>query len=122
MGRRDPLLREIIAKELKTRGGEGKDLTIRTLYLPALIVAGVLLACAVVSTFQMMSWGPPPSSTVCPTCLTRAVKRWPFSMHRTSVGLISLFSGLANLLLALRVPLPCLSMLLFTWPHRHYSS
>jgi hypothetical protein len=42
------LLREIIAKELKTRGGEGKDLTIRKLYLPALIVAGVLLACAAV--------------------------------------------------------------------------
>jgi hypothetical protein len=40
------LLREIIAKDVKTRGGEGKELTIRTLYLPALIVAGVLLACA----------------------------------------------------------------------------
>src|SRR5215218_3873514 len=40
------LLREIIAKDVKTRGGEGKDLSIRTLYLPALIVAGVLLACA----------------------------------------------------------------------------
>src|SRR5215213_11610606 len=42
------LLREIIAKDVKTRGGEGKDLTIRTLYLPALIVAAVLMACAVV--------------------------------------------------------------------------
>jgi len=31
---------------MKTRGKEGKDLTIRTLYLPALIVAGVLMACA----------------------------------------------------------------------------
>jgi TolB protein len=41
-----PLLREIIAKDVTPRGGEGKDLTIRTLYLPALIVAGVLLACA----------------------------------------------------------------------------
>jgi TolB protein len=40
------LLREIIAKDGKTRGGEGKGLSIRTLYLPALIVAGVLLACA----------------------------------------------------------------------------
>src|ERR671910_1293426 len=40
------LLREIIAKDVKARGGEGKDLTIRTLYLPALIVAGVLVACA----------------------------------------------------------------------------
>jgi WD40-like Beta Propeller Repeat len=41
------LLREIIAMDVKTRGGEGKDLTIRTLYWPALIVAGVLLACVV---------------------------------------------------------------------------
>ena len=41
-----PLLREIIAKDVKSRGGEGKDLTRRTLYLPALIVAGVLVACA----------------------------------------------------------------------------
>jgi TolB protein len=40
------LLREIIAKEVKSRGGEGKDLTMRTLYLPALILAGVLMACA----------------------------------------------------------------------------
>jgi Tol biopolymer transport system component len=40
------LLREISAKHVKARGGEGKGLTIRTLYLPALIVAGVLLACA----------------------------------------------------------------------------
>ncbi len=48
MGRREPLLREILAKDVKTRGGEGKELTIRTLYLPALasLVAGVLLACA----------------------------------------------------------------------------
>jgi WD40-like Beta Propeller Repeat len=48
VGRRHPLLRKINAKVAKTRGGEGKDLTIRTLYLPALIVAGVLMACAVV--------------------------------------------------------------------------
>ena len=40
------MLREIIAKDVKSRGGEGKDLTIRMLYLPALIVAAVLLACA----------------------------------------------------------------------------
>jgi WD40-like Beta Propeller Repeat len=40
------LLREIIAKDVNTRGGEGKDLTIRTLYLAALIAAGVLMACA----------------------------------------------------------------------------
>jgi len=48
VGRREPLLREILAKDVKTRGGEGKELTIRTLYLPALasLVAGVLLACA----------------------------------------------------------------------------
>jgi Tol biopolymer transport system component len=40
------LLREIIAKDVTARGGEGKELTIRTLYLSALIVAGVLVACA----------------------------------------------------------------------------
>jgi Tol biopolymer transport system component len=41
------LLREmIIAKDVITRGGEGRNLTRRTLYLPALVVAGVLLACA----------------------------------------------------------------------------
>jgi dipeptidyl aminopeptidase/acylaminoacyl peptidase len=40
------LLRKIIAKDVKARGGEGKDLSIRMLYLPALIMAGVLLACA----------------------------------------------------------------------------
>jgi Tol biopolymer transport system component len=42
------LLREIIAKHVKARGGRGRDLTRRTLYLPALIVAAVLMACAVV--------------------------------------------------------------------------
>ena len=42
------LLREILAKDVKARGGKGKDLTIRALNLPALIVAGVLMACAVV--------------------------------------------------------------------------
>lgn len=35
------LLSEIIAKDGNPRGGEGKDLTIRTLYLPALVVAWV---------------------------------------------------------------------------------
>ena len=40
------LLREIIAEDVKARGGKGKDLTRRTLYLPALIVAAVLMACA----------------------------------------------------------------------------
>jgi dipeptidyl aminopeptidase/acylaminoacyl peptidase len=40
------LLREKIAKDVKARGGEGKELSIRTLSLPALIVAAVLLACA----------------------------------------------------------------------------
>src|ERR687890_315195 len=48
VGRRDPLLRETIAKDVKARGGKGRDLTRRILYLPALIVAAVLLACAVV--------------------------------------------------------------------------
>jgi hypothetical protein len=43
-----PLLRETIAKDVKTRGGRGRDLTRRMLYLPALIVAAVLMACAVV--------------------------------------------------------------------------
>jgi hypothetical protein len=42
------LLREIIAKDVKARGGRGRDLTRRMLYLPALIVAAVLMACAVV--------------------------------------------------------------------------
>jgi hypothetical protein len=42
------LLREVIAKDVKARHGEGRDLTRRMLYLPALIVAGVLVACAVV--------------------------------------------------------------------------
>jgi tricorn protease-like protein len=43
------LLREIIAKDVKARGGEGRHLTRRMLYLPALlIVAAVLMACAVV--------------------------------------------------------------------------
>jgi hypothetical protein len=42
------LLREIIAKGVKARGGKGRDLTRRMLYLPALIVAAVLMACAVV--------------------------------------------------------------------------
>ena len=42
------MLREIIAKDVKARGGKGRDLTRRMLYLPALIVAAVLMACAVV--------------------------------------------------------------------------
>ena len=42
------LLREVIAKDVKARHGEGRDLTRRMLYRPALIVAGVLVACAVV--------------------------------------------------------------------------
>ena len=42
------LLREIIAKDVKARGGKGRDLTRRMLYLPALIVAVVWMACAVV--------------------------------------------------------------------------
>jgi TolB protein len=41
------LLREIIAKDVKARGGRGRDLTRGMLYLPALIVAAVLLACVV---------------------------------------------------------------------------
>jgi WD40-like Beta Propeller Repeat len=40
------LLREIIALDVNARGRRGRDLTRRMLYLPALIVAGVLLACA----------------------------------------------------------------------------
>src|SRR5215210_3997289 len=40
------LLRGIIAKGVKVRGGKGRDLTRRMLYLPALIVAAVLMACA----------------------------------------------------------------------------
>mgnify|MGYP003297384132 CR=1 FL=1 len=40
------LLREIIAEDVKARGGKGRDLTRRMLYLPALIVAAVLMACA----------------------------------------------------------------------------
>jgi Tol biopolymer transport system component len=46
VGRRDPVHREIFAKDVTACGGEGKDLTIRMLYLPALLVAAVLLACA----------------------------------------------------------------------------
>jgi len=42
------LLREILAMDVKARGGRGRDLTRRMLYLPALIVAAVLMACAVV--------------------------------------------------------------------------
>jgi dipeptidyl aminopeptidase/acylaminoacyl peptidase len=42
------LLREIIAMDVKARGGRGRDLTRRMLYLPALMVAAVLMACAVV--------------------------------------------------------------------------
>jgi len=42
------LLREIIAMDVKTRGGGGRDLTGRMLYLPALIVTAVVVACAVV--------------------------------------------------------------------------
>jgi Tol biopolymer transport system component len=44
------LLREILAKDVKARGGEGRDLTSRIVYLPALasLVAAVLMACAAV--------------------------------------------------------------------------
>jgi hypothetical protein len=44
------LLREILAKDVKARGGEGRDLTSRIVYLPALasLVAAVLMACTVV--------------------------------------------------------------------------
>jgi Tol biopolymer transport system component len=42
------LLREILAMDVKALGGRGRDLTRRMLYLPALIVAAVLMACAVV--------------------------------------------------------------------------
>jgi hypothetical protein len=42
------LLREIIAMGVKARDGRGRDLTRRMPYLPALIVAAVLMACAVV--------------------------------------------------------------------------
>jgi hypothetical protein len=48
VGRREPLLRETIAKDANPRGGRRRDLTRRMLYLPALIVAAVLMACAVV--------------------------------------------------------------------------
>jgi hypothetical protein len=48
VGRRDTLLREILAMDVKARVGEGRDLTRRMLYLSALIVAAVLMACAVV--------------------------------------------------------------------------
>jgi TolB protein len=41
------LLREIIAKDVKARGGRGRDLTRGMLYLPALIVAAVFMACVV---------------------------------------------------------------------------
>jgi hypothetical protein len=34
--------------DVKARGGKGRDLTRRMLYLPALIVAAGLMACAVV--------------------------------------------------------------------------
>ncbi len=51
MGPRDPLLREIIAKDVKARGGKGRGMTRgRTLHLPALLgtlTAAVLVACAV---------------------------------------------------------------------------
>jgi hypothetical protein len=40
------LPREIIAMDVKARGGRGRVLTRRMLYLPALIVAAVLMACA----------------------------------------------------------------------------
>jgi hypothetical protein len=42
------LLREILAKDVNARSGKGRALTRRMLYLPALIVAAVLMACAVV--------------------------------------------------------------------------
>jgi TolB protein len=40
------LLREIIAKDVNARGGRGRDLTRRMLYVPALMVAAVVVACA----------------------------------------------------------------------------
>jgi Tol biopolymer transport system component len=50
------LLREIIAMGVKARDGRGRDLTRRMPYLPALIVAAVLMACAlVVATLQAVS-------------------------------------------------------------------
>src|SRR5215213_10001690 len=39
------LLREILAMDVKAGGGKGRDLTRRMFYIPALIVAAVLLAC-----------------------------------------------------------------------------
>jgi TolB protein len=41
------LLRETIAEDVKARGGKGRVLSIRMLYLPVLIVAAVLVACSV---------------------------------------------------------------------------
>ena len=41
------MLREIIAKDVKARGGRGRDLLRRMVYLPALIAAAVLVSCAV---------------------------------------------------------------------------
>ena len=50
------MLREIIAMGVKARDGRGRDLTRRMPYLPALIVAAVLMACAlVVATLQAVS-------------------------------------------------------------------
>jgi Tol biopolymer transport system component len=40
-------LREIIAVDVKARGGRGRDLTRRMLYLPVMIAAAVAVACAV---------------------------------------------------------------------------
>src|SRR5215213_3717442 len=39
------LLREILAMDVKAGGGKGRDLMRRMFYIPALIVAAVLLAC-----------------------------------------------------------------------------
>jgi hypothetical protein len=49
------LLRETIAKDVKARGGKGRDLTSRMLHLPALasLVAAVLMACAVVASLAV---------------------------------------------------------------------
>jgi Tol biopolymer transport system component len=47
VGHRDPLLSELIAKDVKVRGGEGRDLTRRMLYLPVMIAAAVTVASAV---------------------------------------------------------------------------
>jgi WD40-like Beta Propeller Repeat len=46
-------LRKRIAKDVNPRGGEGKDLTIRTLYLPVMVAAAVL-ACVVAAVTTLL--------------------------------------------------------------------